>query len=144
MASMRKILTRRIAAALMACAVASALLLPGCARGGEEEPIVPEWVLEFVVTFAGPVQDAFYYYIAIDTDSDFGVDGPLPVAAGPNWGNGWGTGALSHYVEYNQGRYELFKATLQPGLERAGGGISDVAGTPDTLTRARTPSPSAR
>jgi hypothetical protein len=69
-------------------------------------------VIEFSVTFAGPVQDAFYYYIAIDADGDFGADGPLPVAAGPNWGNGWGTGSMTHYVEYHQGRYELFEVTL--------------------------------
>ncbi len=120
---------------LVMCIV-TALLLPmllqGCARGGEEEPVVPEWVIDIVVTFLGPVQDAFYYYVALDADGDFGADGPLPVAAGPNWGNGWGTGSLSHYVEYHQGRYELFEATLEPDLERAGGGITDVAGTPDT------------
>ncbi len=87
--------------------------------------------MEFTVTFAGPVRDAFYYYIAIDADNDFGADGPLPVAAGPDWGNGWGTGSLTHYVEYHQGRYELFRATLEPQLRRAGGGITGVSGTPE-------------
>lgn len=122
-----------LVAALLAVAVMmGAALLPGCARGGEEEPVVPRTVIEFLVTFAAPVQDAFYYYIAIDADNDFGADGPLPVAAGPNWGNGWGTGSLTHYVEYHLGRYELFRATLQPELVRAGGGITAVSGTPDS------------
>lgn len=121
-----------VVAALVAVALVAGALLPGCARGGEEESIVPETILDFTVTFSGPVQDAFYYYIALDTDNDFGADGPLPVAAGPDWGNGWGTGSLTHYVEYHQGRYELFSATLEPDLQRAGGGITDVAGTPDT------------
>ncbi len=129
---MQKVLTRRMTAGLVVCALVGAMLLPGCARGGEEQPIVPEWVLEFVVTFAGPIQDAFYYYIALDADNDFGADGPLPVAAGPNWGNGWGTGSLTHYIEYHQGRYELFRATLQPSLEQASGGVTGVAGTPES------------
>lgn len=107
------------------------LALAGCARGGEEEPIVPQTVIEFVVTFAAPVLDSSYYYVALDTDNDFGADGPLPVAAGPDWGNGWGTGSLTHYVEYHQGRYELFEVTLQPELVRAGGGITAVSGVPD-------------
>jgi len=123
---------RRTAATVAGIAIVTAVLLPGCARGGEEEPIVPATVLEFTVTFAAPIVDAFYYYIALDTDNDFGADGPLPVAAGPDWGNGWGTGSLTHYVEYHQGQYELFSATLQPDLERAGGGITGVSGTPDT------------
>lgn len=115
---------------VLTAALAAALLLGGCARGGEEEPIVPSRVVEFFVTFSAPIQDAFYYYIAIDADGDFGADGPLPVAAGPNWGNGWGTGSLTHYVEYHLGRYELYRATLQPQLVRAGGGITAVSGTP--------------
>ncbi|MEA3400349.1 MAG: hypothetical protein U9R79_03810 [Armatimonadota bacterium] len=112
--------------------LAAALPIGGCARGGEQEPVVPETVLDLVVTYAAAVEDAFYYYVALDTDGDFGADGPLPVAAGPNWGNGWGTGSLTHYVEYHQGRYELFRATLEPDLIAAGGGIVGVAGTPDT------------
>ena len=115
---------------LLTAALAAGLLLGGCARGGEEEPIVPSRVVEFFVTFAAPIQDAFYYYMVIDADGDFGADGPLPVAAGPNWGNGWGTGSFTHYVEYHLGRYELYRATLQPQLARAGGGITAISGTP--------------
>lgn len=118
-------------AILAATALLCSFLLPGCARGGEGEQIVPATVLEFTVTFAGPVQDAFYYYIALDVDSDFGADGPLPVAAGPDWGNGWGTGSITHFIEYHQGRYELFKAVLEPHLQRAGGGITGISGTPN-------------
>jgi len=120
------------AGGLAAIIATSGVLLSGCARGGELEPVVPEVVVEFVVTFAAPIQDSFYYYIALDADGDFGVDGPLPVAAGPDWGNGWGTGSFTHYVEYHQGRYELFRAQLEPNLITAAGGIVGVAGTPDT------------
>ncbi|MFP4250152.1 MAG: hypothetical protein ACLFU7_10870 [Armatimonadota bacterium] len=123
---------KRGSAILATMGLLVAALLGGCARGGEGESIVPETVIDFAVTFAGPVQDSFYYYIAIDADDDFGTDGPLPIAAGPDWGNGWGTGSLTHYVEYRQGRYELFAATFEPRLRREGGGISGVSGTPDT------------
>ncbi|MFW5868383.1 MAG: hypothetical protein ACOCX2_11235 [Armatimonadota bacterium] len=123
---------KRGSAILATMGLLVAALLGGCARGGEGESIVTETVIDFAVTFAGPVQDSFYYYIAIDADDDFGTDGPLPIAAGPDWGNGWGTGSLTHYVEYRQGRYELFAATFEPRLRREGGGISGVSGTPDT------------
>jgi len=96
--------------------VTLALGLFGCARGGEEQPVVPEVILDIMVRFAAPVNDAFYYFIALDADGDFGADGPLPVAAGPRWGNGWGTGSMTHFVEYHQGRYELFRADLTPVL----------------------------
>lgn len=119
-------------AALVALVMMAAVVLPGCARGGEEEPIVPATVIDFIVTFGGPVRDAFYYYVALDADNDFGADGPLPVAAGPNWGNGWGTGSLTHYVEYHQGQYELYRATLQPDLVTEGGGVTAVSGIPDS------------
>jgi hypothetical protein len=107
------------------------LLLGGCARGGDEQPVVPEVVLEVMMRFARAVDDASYYYAAFDTDGDFGADGPLPVAAGPRWGNGWGTGSLTHFVEYHQGRYELFRTNLTPELTQAGGGVTAVSGTPD-------------
>jgi len=124
---------KRVVAICLATLMATSVMhLSGCARGGELQSVVPEAVIDFIVTFAAPIRDAFYYYIALDTDGDFGADGPLPVAAGPNWGNGWGTGSLSHYVEYHQGRYELFEVRMAPELVTAAGGIVGVEGTPDT------------
>lgn len=123
---------RAMALALAAIGVLAAAHLAGCAYGGEQQPVVPEVVMDLVVTFGGPINDAYYYFMAFDLDGDFGADGPLPVAAGPNWGNGWGTGSISHYVEYHQGRYELFQAQLTPELVEAGGGIVGVGGTPDS------------
>jgi len=123
---------RCLCLALVVVAAAGALPLTGCARGGELAPVVPEVVLEVLVQFARAINDAFYYYAAFDTDGDFGADGPLPVAAGPRWGNGWGTGSLTHFVEYHQGRYELFRVNLRPVLTQAGGGVIGVAGVPDS------------
>ena len=128
-AIMRKALWLQV---VVAAALAGPLGLAGCARGGEQGPVVPEVVLEVTVQFARAINDAFYYYFAFDTDGDFGADGPLPVAAGPRWGNGWGTGSLTHFVEYRQGRYELFRVNLRPELTQAGGGIIGAAGVPDS------------
>ena len=83
----------RVAALGVALALVGGVgTLSGCARGGDSSDVVPAVVVDLVVQFAAPVVDAFYYYIAIDADSDLGADGPLPVAAGPRWGNGWGNG----------------------------------------------------
>jgi len=106
--------------------------LAGCARGGPGAgPGVPQWVVQFVVDFAGPIDDTSFYFIAIDADNDFGVDGPLPVAAGPYWGNGWGTGSITHFISYNQGRYDVYLMNRQVELERAGGGVVAVSGSPE-------------
>ena len=120
--------------ALMLCVLITGLALSvaGCARGGEQQPVVPAAVLEVYIRFARAVNDAFYYFAAFDADGDFGVDGPLPVAAGPRWGNGWGTGSITHFVEYHQGRYELYRTILTPQLLEAGGGITGAAGVPAT------------
>lgn len=119
-------------AAFLACLALVPGTLSGCARGGEAQaPIVPNRVMDIVVRFAGPVRDAFYYYLVVDADDDVN-DGPIPVASGPYWGNGWGTGSITHYVEYHQGLYQLFRAILAPQLRRAGAGIVEVAGTPQT------------
>jgi len=118
--------------AALACLAVVAGTLSGCARGGEQQaPVVPNRVMDILVSFAGPVRDAFYYYLVIDADDDVN-DGPIPVASGPYWGNGWGTGSFTHYVEYHQGLYQLFRAVLAAQLRRAGAGIVEVAGTPLT------------
>lgn len=105
--------------------------LSGCARGpGGPGPAVPTWVIEFVLEFAAPVNDASFYFIAIDADGDFGVDAPLPVAAGPYWGNGWGTGSMTHFISYTQGRYDVYSVNRRLDLISAGGGIVDGSGSP--------------
>lgn len=117
---------------LLGASVAIAALA-GCARGGEgAAPIVPEKVLEVIVRFKAGVADNFYYFVAIDADNDNGADGPLPVAAGPRWENGWGTGSFTHFVEYHLGQYNLYRSNLAPKLETPSAGINAVTGVPDT------------
>ena len=106
------------------------VLLTGCARGGGTGPGIPNWTVEFIVRFAGPIDDTSFYFIAIDADGDFGVDGPLPVAAGPYWGNGWGTGSITHFVSYTQGRYDVYASNRQLELLSQGGGIVGATGSP--------------
>ncbi len=92
-------------------------------------PPIPEAVLDIYVRMAGPVRDNFYYYVAFDTDNDMGADFPVPVAAGPYWGNGWGTGSITYFLEYHNGQYNLFSANLNVTLREATGGFRSAGGT---------------
>jgi len=118
--------------AIVALALVGAVAaVSGCARGGEGvDPIVPEKVLEFIIRFKGGIIDNFYYFVAIDTDNDNGLDGPIPVAAGPRWENGWGTGSFTHFVEYHLGTYNLYRSDLAPRLVTPSAGINAVTGAP--------------
>ena len=109
--------------------VALVVALSGCAYGGGGV-VTPAVVVDFTVRLAAAVNDGFYYFIPIDADGDFGQDGPVPVAAGPFWGNGWGTGSLTHYVEYHQGQYNVYQVNREARLRVPGGGITAVAGNP--------------
>ncbi|MEN6643544.1 MAG: hypothetical protein ABFE08_13950 [Armatimonadia bacterium] len=119
---------RSVTKALLLISALAALVLTGCARGGEAGTTGPEVVIDLYARYAGPINDAFYYFMPIDTDGDFGQDGPVPVAAGPHWENGWGTGSFSHYVEYHQGQYNIYRTAFVPSLESTGGGIIAVSG----------------
>jgi len=114
---------------LVLVAAGFVLALGGCAFGGAGV-VTPSVVIDFYVRMAGPINDAFYYFIPLDADGDFGQDGPVPVAAGPFWENGWGTGSFTHYIEYHQGQYTVFQVNREAKLRQAGGGITAVAGSP--------------
>ncbi len=77
------------------------LPLTGCARVGSIYTPVPAWTIRFIVKFGGPVWDGYDYFIAIDANKDdFGVAGPVPVAAGPWWGRlGHGADHALHPVQ---------------------------------------------
>ncbi len=112
---------------LMVSALTVASVLGGCARGSGPG-VIPEVVLEIVWEMAGPVNDSFYYYVAFDADDDEGADFPVPVAAGPYWGNGWGTGSITHFLEYHAGAYQLYRADLNVVPRLFSGGFLDVLG----------------
>jgi hypothetical protein len=98
--------------------------LGGCARG-TAEGTNPTSLMDVIVTYVGSINENFFYYIPIDADNEL-ADGPIPVAAGPYWGNGWGTGSMTHYVQYHSGFYRLYRVLLTPELRIAGGGITAV------------------
>jgi len=107
--------------------LAAAFTLGGCARGSGPG-VIPEVVIEIVWEMAGAVDDSSYYYVAFDADDDEGADFPVPVAAGPYWGNGWGTGSITHFLEYHAGTYLLYRADLNVVPRQLSGGFLDVVG----------------
>lgn len=63
----------------------SCLLIAGCARmpSAVTPPTAPTRQLMVQFTLAAPVDPAYYYFIAIDTDGDPN-DGPVPIVANPS------------------------------------------------------------
>lgn len=114
---------------LCLAAICLGLALGGCARGGDGgTPTVPSTVMDIYLRMAGPVRDSSYYFIALDLGPDAAVSFPVPVAAGPFWGNGWGTGSITHFVEYHNGQYNLFATNLTVALRTATAGFKTVSG----------------
>lgn len=74
-------------------------LVTGCARTPEGATSSLKKTISFDITVAGQINPAKYYFIALDVDQN-SLTGPIPAVAQP-WGNGWATGALTHYVEYS-------------------------------------------
>ncbi len=95
-----------------AAVVAVIALLAGCAKfpAGSTSHAIRE--MSFHITFGGPINDDYYYFIPLDTG---GGTGPVPVFPGITAGEGWITGSATYYVEYHQRQYTIFKITnLQP------------------------------
>ena len=89
---------------------AATLIASGCAKAPTGGPgSIRRLVIEMQV--AGVINPNYFYYVAIDNDGD-PSDGPAAVIASP-WGNGWGTGSITHYVQFDnslpQGGYGLFR-----------------------------------
>jgi hypothetical protein len=107
-----------------------ALLLAGCANQGSlVGPTVPNAVVDVSVTMAGPIDNSCYYFVALDNVNDNGATFPVPVAGGPYWGNGWGTGTITDYLEYHLGQYNLFQTQLSTALTARTGGFLSISGT---------------
>ena len=113
---------------LFLAAVALLPLLSGCANTGSlGDTTIPTAVLDVTLRLAGPVDENSYYFVAFNAGGDVNSF-PVPVAAGPYWGNGWGTGAITHYVEYHLGQYNLFQTQLEAFLSAHTGGILSISG----------------
>lgn len=107
-----------------------ALSLAGCANQGSLiGPTQPDAVVDFSFTMAGPIDPNAYYFLALDVLDDGGATFPVPVAAGPYWGNGWGTGTITHFLEYHMGQYDLYRTQLNTILDSHTGGFTGISGT---------------
>lgn len=79
----------------------------GCAR--YPEMAKPAGINRLTVKFevAGEIKAEVYYFIAFDDDED-PLDGPLPAVVRP-FGNGWGTGSFTRFIEIHLGRATLYE-----------------------------------
>jgi len=108
-----------------------AIALIGCARWpeGSDGGNLPERLLDIVVEFADAIDPTAFYFICFDTDGDTDT-GPLPISRGPFWGNGWGTGTITAYVEYSSAGYRVYRSLMLSSLVDPAGGITAVTGNP--------------
>jgi hypothetical protein len=81
-------------------------LLAGCARTPSGVSAMPPRQLVLQLTVAGRIQPNLQYYFAMDFEVDQSK-GPVAVV-GPPWGNGWGTGAITHYVVVRGNQAQVF------------------------------------
>ncbi|MFA4016561.1 MAG: hypothetical protein RUDDFDWM_001671 [Candidatus Fervidibacterota bacterium] len=96
-----------------------AMLFAGCARYPKiEMPGVSKNRITITFEVSGEINPSSYYFLAFDDDDD-PLDGPLPAVVKP-FGNGWGTGSFTRFVEIHLGRATLFEVNpddpLQPIL----------------------------
>lgn len=86
-----------------------ALALAGCAKFPETGVGRTRLLLDLRMTVRGEIDDNAYYLFVIDTN-ERDTDGPEIIAPLTEFlGNGRATGSYTHYVEYHQGRFEVFK-----------------------------------
>ncbi len=91
--------------------IALAAIIHGCARYPElaKPPGINRLTVKFEV--AGELKPEAYYFIAFDDDDD-ALDGPLPAVVRP-FGNGWGTGSFTRFIEIHLGRATLYEVNPQ-------------------------------
>ena len=96
------------------------ILIAGCARFPDGTSTTTVREISFQIEFNGPINDNNFYFVPIDTAG--GALGPTPVFPGFTTGEGWVTGSATHYVQYHQRQYTLFKITsLQPFIAEPAG-----------------------
>lgn len=89
------------------------IVIAGCARMPSGSSNLTLREMTFHITFNGPINDNYHYFISIDTTGE-GL-GPVPVFPGDVPGQGWVTGSADFYVEYTQRQYRVYRIiSLQP------------------------------
>ncbi len=115
---------RRFFLLVLACCLA------GCARFPEDGgTTAPDNQLVVTFTMAGPVRGDYYYFFPIDPSED-ATQGPLPVVQGPYWGNGWGTGPFTQFVQYHLNQYSVNRPVAVITVSDSGGFLLSTSGSP--------------
>jgi hypothetical protein len=97
---------------LIAIASSAVLVLAaGCANTPGGVAGLPPRQLILQMTTETPLLPDRFYFLALDFSNDES-QGPIPVY-GPPWGNGWGTGSITHYVRIRGNQAELYR--IVPG-----------------------------
>ena len=86
-----------------------AILLAGCARTPSGLGITTLREMSFTIDFDGPINDDYFYFVAIDTSG--GGDGPVPVFPGLVTGESWVTGSVTCFVQYHARQYTVNRIT---------------------------------
>jgi len=81
--------------------------LQGCARTPVGTPSTSKREMTFQIEFNAPINEAYYYFVAIDTTG--GEPHPTPVFPTINTGDRWLTGSATYFVQYHQGQYMVFR-----------------------------------
>ncbi|MBI5830720.1 MAG: hypothetical protein HZB16_00230 [Armatimonadetes bacterium] len=98
----------RFRTAFLGALMVGAALVCGCAKY-PGDAVVTRRLLDMRMTLRGVPDVNAYYLFVLDTNGR-GADGPQVIAPlTPFLGNGRATGAYTYYVEYHQGRFELFR-----------------------------------
>ena len=93
----------------LSAVVILAILVTGCARTPEGIGTTTLREMSFTIDFDGPINDDYFYYVAIDTSG--GGDGPVPVFPGLIVAEGWVTGSATHFIQYHARQYTVNRIT---------------------------------
>lgn len=102
---------------LLRVAVILSAMVAGCARSPEGVVVTTPRLVTFRIELGAPVIDSpeYHYYIAIDATPS--GTGPTPVFPTPGVTpeNEWLTGSATHFIEYTQHAYTVYKIkNVQP------------------------------
>ncbi|MDR3707454.1 MAG: hypothetical protein P4L33_04075 [Capsulimonadaceae bacterium] len=101
---------------------AATLAMAGCAKYPSSSSTSSASALLVSMTVAGVIDPNSYYFVVFNTSNDSaGASGPTPVVA-PPWGNGFVSGAATHFVEYHGNLaadgYEIYRFVAGTSLQQ--------------------------
>lgn len=85
----------------------SIVMICGCAHTPSGVSPLEVKELNVTISFLAPINENYYYYFPIDING--GGTGPVPVFPGSTSGMPWVTGSATHYVQYHQRKYTVYR-----------------------------------